>query len=220
MSKEQVLEIYVNGQKVKIIGHVIKGLDIKETALEQGLPIQLSFSLSKEADNGHVEISDEEVVHLHPNDRFTALSREVNISLNSHQVKFVSSRVTGLHIKETGIEQGVHLHVNDILLKQTAHGPIVIENDEKVLLHNGDIFETKVHEFTILVNERPVTVTIHQMTGLEIKNTAIAQHVSIQVDFVLSEELGDHKSRIVGDIDRVSIHRHSRFIAVAPDDNS
>jgi len=44
--------------------------------------------------------------------------------------------------------------------------------------------------------------------------------VPIQLDFVLSEELGDRKSRVIGDNEEVPVNDRSRFIAVAPDDNS
>ena len=71
----------------------------------------------------------------------------------------------------------------------------------------------------IHVNERPVTVP-HRLTGLEIKEAAIAQGVPIQLDFVLSEELNDRRTKIIGDSDTVSVNEHSRFVAVAPDDNS
>ncbi len=80
--------------------------------------------------------------------------------------------------------------------------------------------ETKPHQVEILVNERKVKITGPRATGLQIKEAAIAQGVAIQLDFVLSEELGDRKSRVIGDSEDVPVNDHSRFIAVAPDDNS
>jgi hypothetical protein len=44
--------------------------------------------------------------------------------------------------------------------------------------------------------------------------------VSIQLDFVLSEEIGDRRTKVIGDKDEITVHPHSKFIAVAPDDNS
>lgn len=76
------------------------------------------------------------------------------------------------------------------------------------------------HEVAILVNGKQVMVMGPRTTGLQIKQAAIAQGVSIKVDFVLSEELEHHKSRIVGDNEEITINKNSRFIAVAPDDNS
>ncbi len=72
----------------------------------------------------------------------------------------------------------------------------------------------------ITVNKHPVEVEEKVLTGLEIKEAAIAQGVSIQLDFVLSEHLGHGQTRIVGDNDEVKVHEHSKFTAVAGDDNS
>ncbi len=76
------------------------------------------------------------------------------------------------------------------------------------------------HAVEITVNERPVTVEGPRLTGLHIKEAAIAQGVSIALDFVLSEELEHGRTKIVGDRDEVTVTKHSRFDAVAPDDNS
>jgi hypothetical protein len=76
------------------------------------------------------------------------------------------------------------------------------------------------HAVEITVNERPVTVDDRRLTGLQIKEAAIAQGVPIAVDFVLSEELEHGRTKIIGDRDVVTVQEHSRFDAVAPDDNS
>lgn len=76
------------------------------------------------------------------------------------------------------------------------------------------------HDVTITVNEKPVTVTGPKATGLEIKQAAIAQGVQIGLDFQLSEELPNGRTRIVGDADTVTVNKNSRFDAVAGDDNS
>jgi hypothetical protein len=79
--------------------------------------------------------------------------------------------------------------------------------------------ETGTQLIVIHVNEHPVRV-MHRVTGLAIKQAAIDQGVPIQVDFVLSEELADRKTKIIGDSDLIEVNEHSRFVAVAPDDNS
>jgi hypothetical protein len=61
------------------------------------------------------------------------------------------------------------------------------------------------------------TVTV---TGLEIKEAAIAQGVQIDTGFQLSEELPSGETRIIGDADVVTVNKHSTFTAVAGDDNS
>lgn len=72
----------------------------------------------------------------------------------------------------------------------------------------------------IHVNEKPVVIHGPRVTGLEIKQVAIAAGVNLQVDFVLSEERPDGTAKIVGDRDTVTVNKNSRFVAVAPDDNS
>ena len=76
------------------------------------------------------------------------------------------------------------------------------------------------HIVTITVNEHPVTIAGPKTTGLEIKQAAISQGVKIEIGFILSEELPNRRTRIVGDNDAVTINKNSRFVAVAPDDNS
>jgi hypothetical protein len=70
------------------------------------------------------------------------------------------------------------------------------------------------------VNGRAVTVSGKSITGLEIKQAAIAQGVSIQGNFVLQQELANGSSAIIGDADTVHLRPHLKFTAIAPDDNS
>jgi hypothetical protein len=80
--------------------------------------------------------------------------------------------------------------------------------------------DKKEHLVEITVNGKTVRVEGPKATGLAIKEAAIAQGVSIQLDFVLSEEIGDRRTKVIGDNDEITVHPHSKFIAVAPDDNS
>jgi Multiubiquitin len=73
---------------------------------------------------------------------------------------------------------------------------------------------------TITVNEHPIQVTERELTGRELKQAAIDQGVSIGLDFVFYEHLGQHRTRIVGDDELVRVHPNSRFEALANDDNS
>lgn len=73
----------------------------------------------------------------------------------------------------------------------------------------------------VTVNGKTVTFTKHRATGMEIKETAIAQGVNIQRDFVLFELVGEGgHMKAVGDNDEVALNKESKFRAVAPDDNS
>jgi len=80
--------------------------------------------------------------------------------------------------------------------------------------------QDKQHLVTVTVNENAVEIAGPKATGLEIKQAAIAQGLNIQLSFVLSEELPNRKTKIVGDNDEVTVNKNSKFVAVAPDDNS
>lgn len=73
---------------------------------------------------------------------------------------------------------------------------------------------------TVFVNEKPVTVEDKKQTGLSIKQAAIAQHVPIQLDFVLSIERGGGKTELIGDDQKITVHDGDRFLAIPNDDNS
>jgi hypothetical protein len=78
----------------------------------------------------------------------------------------------------------------------------------------------QVHTVTITINERPVSIEGPRVTGLQIKEAAIAAGLPITVDFMLTEELANGRSKVVGDADIVTVNKNSRFDAVAGDDNS
>ena len=76
------------------------------------------------------------------------------------------------------------------------------------------------HLVDITVNTKPVRIPGPKATGLQIKEAAIAQGVQIELSFQLSEKLGEHKTKIVGNTDTVTVHEGAVFVAVADDDNS
>jgi hypothetical protein len=83
--------------------------------------------------------------------------------------------------------------------------------------------ETKIHEATITVTvNTKYSVDFHQrmVDGAEIKATAIAQGVPIQLDFALYRIEGEGIQKPVADDERVTLHEHEKFRAVAPDDSS
>ncbi|WP_410580167.1 multiubiquitin domain-containing protein [Amycolatopsis sp. lyj-108] len=71
----------------------------------------------------------------------------------------------------------------------------------------------------VTVNNHPVVLTERRMTGLGIKQAAIAQGAAIEVGFQLSVKKGKHY-QVVGDTDTIAIHEGQDFLAVAADDNS
>jgi hypothetical protein len=72
---------------------------------------------------------------------------------------------------------------------------------------------------TIEVNKKSVEVTGPRLSGLAIKQAAISQGVSIELDFQLAE-IKPNGRDIVGDEDVISVNKNSKFVATAADDNS
>ena len=75
-------------------------------------------------------------------------------------------------------------------------------------------------EIRISVNDQPVVLRRHNVTGLEIKEAAIAVGVPIQLDFVLSEVLSNGEQRIIPDDRHLAIKTGDQFWAIPGDDNS
>ena len=71
----------------------------------------------------------------------------------------------------------------------------------------------------VTVNDKPVVLVGVKQTGASIKKAAIDDHVNIKEDFVLSIELGDGKTKLVGD-EYIEVHDGQRFLAIENDDNS
>lgn len=79
--------------------------------------------------------------------------------------------------------------------------------------------ETTV-ECKIRVNEQAVTIVSGPHKAAEVKQKAIEQNVSIEMDFVLSIEEEPRKTRIVEDEEVVVVEDGTCFSAVSDDDNS
>lgn len=78
----------------------------------------------------------------------------------------------------------------------------------------------KPKQIEIEVNAKPVIVDERELTGAEIKATAIAQGVSIQPEFALYVDLANGTSKAVGNDELIRVHPHMSFSAIAQDDNS
>ena len=83
--------------------------------------------------------------------------------------------------------------------------------------HDHPVFDKP---FQISVNNKPVAVEEPLVTGLEIKEAAIAQGVLIDRDFQLAAVQTDGKHRIIGDSEKVDVQEFKTFVATAGDDNS
>ena len=80
--------------------------------------------------------------------------------------------------------------------------------------------DLRVKTITIEVNDHKVEMPASPATGLEIKQAAIKQGVSIELNFVLQMQLPNGSSKVIGDDDKVQLTEHLTFTAIAPDDNS
>src|ERR1700692_403959 len=113
--------------------------------------------------------------------------------------------------------------VTEILAEKQEIGQLEsILHHEKEELHvlHEKLEHIDDHEpVTVKINNLPVIFIKHVANGLEIKETAIAQHISIQLDFNLFEKKGE-EMKPIRDNQVVHLHRDQEFRAVAPDDNS
>ena len=77
--KPREIEVTVNERPVVLLGPKHKGLEIKQAAIAQGVPIQLDFVLSIERGPGHTQIvNDDDEVTVTKNSRFVAISDDDN----------------------------------------------------------------------------------------------------------------------------------------------
>jgi hypothetical protein len=76
-------------------------------------------------------------------------------------------------------------------------------------------------DVTIMVNESPVIMSEHRVTGLQVKRAAIGQGVEIQEDFHLVLEAHEGQdARAIPDDETITINKHSVFTANDGDDDS
>jgi predicted nuclease with TOPRIM domain len=95
-----------------------------------------------------------------------------------------------------------------------------LEDKAERLEEEAEDFEAK-RPIEVLVNDKyKVSLLGNKQTGLSIKQAAIAQHVPIQLDFVLSIELGGGKTEIIGNDQPIKVKKGDRFLAIPDDDNS
>jgi len=72
----------------------------------------------------------------------------------------------------------------------------------------------------IIVNGKPVNVPDSDVTGLEIKQAAIAQGLNIQLDFLVFRDLSNGQQVAVKDDEPLKVHHKERFDILCNDDHS
>ncbi|MGJ5898444.1 hypothetical protein DF268_33385 [Streptomyces sp. V2] len=80
--------------------------------------------------------------------------------------------------------------------------------------------ERRPVKVTVTVNNQPVILPGRELTGLEIKQVAVAQGVPIDIGFQLSVKWGNGRYEVVDDDEEIRVHPNQEFLAVPPDDNS
>ncbi len=96
-----------------------------------------------------------------------------------------------------------------------------IEDDDEVLFADGPVFRTRVGAITVTVNHNPVRMAKRRDTVIELKRTAIAQGVAIELGFlVFKVKPNGGLSPALPDDKVLTFHEGEEFRCVAPDDNS
>ncbi|MFO1003474.1 MAG: hypothetical protein U0936_24340 [Planctomycetaceae bacterium] len=112
---------------------------------------------------------------------------------------------------------------DDAVVLRDFESPNDVEIDptSKVYFEDGPVLRVRITSVTVKVNNLPVKFTKRVVTGLEVKQTAIAQGVSIDVGCVLYRlKPGGGLGPALSDQDRIALRRCDEFRCVAPDDNS
>jgi hypothetical protein len=80
--------------------------------------------------------------------------------------------------------------------------------------------KTDAREARVTVNGQFVVLASRKVTGLQIKDAAIAAGVPIQLDFVLSEVRPSGEQKIIPDDREITVKTGDEFWAIPGDDNS
>ena len=80
--------------------------------------------------------------------------------------------------------------------------------------------KAEVHEIRVTVNGQFVVLRSREVTGLQVKEAAIAAGVPIQLDFVLSEVRPSGEQKIIPDDREIAVKSGDEFWAIPGDDNS
>lgn len=118
----EALKVHVNGQSVRLQGREHTGLQIKEAAIAQEVPIKLSFVLYEEVGHDQTKhVKDDELISVSDTTRFLADEAVIVIRVNEQPVSLDGVRHTGLQIKQAAIAQNVRIQIDFVLLEELAH---------------------------------------------------------------------------------------------------
>ncbi|MEO8901170.1 MAG: multiubiquitin domain-containing protein [Polyangiaceae bacterium] len=75
------------------------------------------------------------------------------------------------------------------------------------------------HHVVARVNNKPVRLSDHKVSGLDLKQAAINQGVNIKVNYALYRLKGDHQKPVADD-QVINVRDNEEFRCVSGDDNS
>jgi hypothetical protein len=97
----------------------------------------------------------------------------------------------------------------------------IIRDDQAVLHSDGPVFTARRVSLTVKVNNHPVHFKERNVTAFELKKTAIAQNVKIDIDSVVYRVKPDGSlGPAIRDEEKIVLHECDSFSCVAPDDKS
>jgi hypothetical protein len=136
-----IVEVHVNEIPVRFHRHRATGLEVKETSIEQGVPIRKDFNLFELHDSHAKPVPDAELIELNNRTRFRASAPELNIFVNKKPVVLHVHHANGAEIKQAAISQGVNIQPDFNLFKIKEDGGLAPVNDNEVIkLHEGEKF--------------------------------------------------------------------------------
>lgn len=78
-SKAHTVQVAVNGDPVEVPSPKAKGVEIKQSAIDAALPVQLDFVLSEERPNGDTKIvGNDDTVTVNKNSKFVLVPADDN----------------------------------------------------------------------------------------------------------------------------------------------
>jgi hypothetical protein len=147
--------------------------------------------------------------------------RTFRLVLVDKTLEWPASPINGITLKRLGNQK---VDAVTVFLERQDQPDLEIGDHEFVELAKLGVerfyFRPIAQTVSILVNKKGVQIEKGERTGLEIKQAAIQQGVTIELSFVLTLHKEGGQTKVIGDSDRVTVHEGQRFTAVAADDVS
>lgn len=214
MAPQDNFRIFIDGEPIEVTHRRLTGAELRALVSPPANDVWLEV-----ADPQNPPIAPTEFVAIEPDMRFFT-GRPCTIYIDEIPYEVGTAVLTGTQLRAlptpaVPADYGIWKDIADDLDEPIGVGELVI-------VANGDRFFTKPlpeRHIHVTVNRRPVTIDGAHQTGASIKESAIAQGVPIQLDFLLSRKDGS-KFKPVGDDENIRVHDGEEFRALDGDDNS